>query len=143
MGNLLACPSPDASLKFEHQDRASLWHNGVGAQHLVDAVLNAFGVETPAGSDSDILFAIDLKGSWNSNYSVGCWEAPQLITRAGIERSELSIGGTAGKNYIAARNQERCPKDRLEVVLPNSLASIQVPGLQFPQVIGSACARTD
>src|SRR6266446_5796830 len=35
------------------------------------------------------------------------------------------------------------PERRLEIVLPNALAGVQVPGLQFSQVIGGAGAATD
>ena len=50
-----------ASLKLEHQDRAALRDDRLSALDLVDAVLDTLGVETPAGSDSDVLFALDLK----------------------------------------------------------------------------------
>src|SRR4029077_15139044 len=44
---------------------------------------------------------------------------------------------------VPARDQKGRPEDRLEIVLPNSLAGVQVPSLKFSQVIGGSSAGAD
>ena len=66
-----------------------------------------------------------------------------MLTSAGVKRSEQAIRSPAGEQDVPARDQKWRPEERLEIVLPNSLAGVQVPGLKFSQVIGGACAGTD
>jgi hypothetical protein len=79
------------STKLEHQERAGLRNHRCGPLYSVDPVLGALSVKSPTGRDSDVLFAIHFKGCGHTNHAGGRWEAPQLISRAGIERSELTL----------------------------------------------------
>src|SRR6185437_10062681 len=122
--------------KLEHQHRPALGNHGFGSLYLVDPVLNALRIESPTGRDRYVLLAIDLKGCGNTNHAGGRREAPQFIARAGIERPELPVRRATREYQIPARDEQRRPEDGLEVVLPDALARIQVPGLKLAQMIG-------
>src|SRR6266478_3784892 len=129
--------------KLEHRDGACLRHVELRPLNLVDAVLQTSRVKIPARRDGDVLFPIDLKGYWNADRSRGEREAPQLIAGTRVKRSEQSIGSSPSEENVSARDQQGGPKHRLEIVLPDSLAGVQIPSLEFSQVIGSAGAGTD
>src|SRR5258706_1203996 len=131
------------SAKLEHRDGACLRHVELRPLDLVDAVLQTSRVEIPARRDGDVLFAIDLEGRWNADRSRGEREAPQLIAGTRVKRSEQSIGSSTSEENVSARDQQGRPQHRLEIVLPDSLAGVQIPRLEFSQVIGSASAGTD
>src|SRR5579864_615564 len=116
--------SPIALAKFEHQDGASLRHVCLRPPDLVDAILNASRVKVPARRDSYVLLAVDFKRRGNTDGSGRQREAPQLVTSAGIERSEQAIRSPAGEEDVPARDQKGPPENRLEIVLPNSLAGV-------------------
>src|SRR5882762_9394998 len=129
--------------KLEHQDGASLRHVGLRPLNLVDAVLKASRVKVPACSDCNILFPVDLEGRGNADRARGQREAPQLIAGTRVKRSEQSIRSSTSEENVAARDQKGGPKNTFEIVLPYSLAGVQIPGLELSQVIGSASAGTD
>src|SRR6266852_8907549 len=112
------------SAKLEHQDGASLRHVGLRPLNLVDAVLKASSVKVPARSDGDILLAVDRKRRGNTDGAGRKREAPQLVTSAGVKRSEQAIRSSTSEKNVSARNQKGRPEDRFEIVLPNSLAGI-------------------
>src|SRR6266852_2375427 len=142
------CPSPchprvapgpslrSAFAKLEDQHRAGLWNRCCGASNLVDAVLNALRIKSPTSRDGDVLLAIDFKGRWNTNHARGSREAPELIPRARVERPELPVGRSTREEQVPSRHQKRRPEDGLEVVLPDALAGIQIPGLKLAEMIG-------
>src|SRR6266404_1123931 len=122
--------------KLENQHRAALRYRRCGPPNFVDPVLNALRIESPTSRDGDVLLAIDLKGCGNAKHTGGRREAPQFIPRASIERPELPVGRSTRKYQIPARHQKRRPEDGFEVVLPDALACVQVPGLKLAKVIG-------
>src|SRR4029077_3096580 len=128
------------SLELEHEDGPGLGYDRRGFVDCVEAVLDAAGIEVPTCGDGDVLLAVDLEGGGHTNHAGGRWEAPQLIPRARIERAELPVGRSTREYDIPARYQERRPEDRFEVVLPDALARIQVPGLELAKVIGGTHA---
>src|SRR4029077_20185137 len=65
-------------------------------------------------------------------------EAPQLIPCARVERPELPVGRSTREEQVPSRHQKRRPEDGLEVVLPDALAGIQIPGLKLTEMIGGA-----
>src|SRR6185503_18486288 len=79
----------------------------------------------------------------NADGSRGQRVAPQLSAGTRVKRPEQPIRSATGKEDVSARDQQRGPENRLEVVLPNALAGVEIPGLQFSQVIGSAGAGAD
>src|SRR6266436_4113591 len=129
--------------KLEHRDGASLRHVELRPLDPVDAVLQTSRVKIPARRDGDVLFPIDLEGRRNADRSRGEREGPQLSARTRVKRSEQSIGSSTGEENVSARDQQGGPKNSLEIVLPDSLAGVQIPSLEFSQVIGSASAGTD
>src|SRR5437899_2395220 len=129
--------------KLEHRDGASLRHVELRPLDLVDAVLQTSRVKIPARRDGDVLFPIDLERRWNTDRSRGEREAPQLIAGTRVKRSEQSIGSSTSEENVSARDQQGGPQNSLEIVLPDSLAGVQIPSLEFSQVIGSAGAGTD
>src|SRR6267378_1758298 len=129
--------------KLEHRDGASLRHVELRPLDLVDAVLQTSRVKIPSRRDGDVLFPIDLEGRWNADRSRGEREAPQLIAGTRVKRSEQSIGSSTSEENVSARDQQGGPQNSLEIVLPDSLAGVQIPGLELSQVIGSAGAGTD
>src|SRR4029077_11220545 len=122
--------------QLENDQGAALRNRGMGPLYLVDPVLNALRIESPTGRDRYVLLAIHLKGGRNTKHAGGRREAPQLIPRASIERPELPVGRSTREHEIPASHQERCEEDGFEVVLPDALARIQVPGLKLAQMIG-------
>src|SRR6185295_17100965 len=134
------CPG---SAKFENEYRAALRNRSCGPLYLVDPVLGALSVKSPTGRDSYVLLAIDFKGCGHTNHAGGRREAPQLIPRARVERPEFPVGRSTREYDIPACHQKRRPEDRLEVVLPDALARIQVPGLKLAKMIGGTCARAN
>src|SRR4029077_3264026 len=126
--------------KLENQHRAALRYRRCGPPNFVDPVLNALRIESPTSRDGDVLLAIDFKGCGNTNHAGGRREAPQFIPRVRIERPELPVGRSTRKYQITAGHQERRPEDGLEVVLPDALACIQVPGLKLAEMIGGTRA---
>jgi hypothetical protein len=104
--------------------------------YLVDPVLGALSVKSPTGRDSDVLLAIDFKRCGHTDHARGRWETPKLIPRACIERSELPVGRSTREYDVPACHEERRPEDRLEVVLPDALARIQIPGLKLAKMVG-------
>src|SRR4029077_7174023 len=99
--------------------------------YLVDPVLDALGIKSPTGGDGNVLLAIDFKGGGNTDHSSGRREAPELIPRTRIERPELPVRSSTREYNVSASHQERRPKNGLEVVLPHSLAGVQVPRLKL------------
>src|SRR4029077_4716420 len=126
--------------KLENEQRAALRNHGLGPSYLVDPVLNALRIKTPTSRDRDVLLAIDFKGRGNTNHAGGRWEAPQLIPRARIERPELPVGRSTREHQIPDCYQERHPKNGLKVVLPDTLAGVQVPGLKLAKMVGGTRA---
>src|SRR5690348_8164224 len=63
MGLAPECCSGLAQL--ENEQRAALRHHRCGPLDLVDPVLNALRIKSPAGRDRDVLLAIDLKRCGN------------------------------------------------------------------------------
>src|SRR6266404_824181 len=126
--------------KLKNEQRAALRNHGLGPLYLVDTVLNALRIKSPTGRDRYVLLAIDLKGCGNTDDAGGRREAPQFIPRASIERPEFPVGRSAREYQIPACYQERRPKDGLEVVLPDTPAGVQVPGLKLAKMIGGTRA---
>src|SRR6267154_2720873 len=129
--------------KLEHGDRACLRHVELRPLDLVDAVLQTSRVKIPARRVGEVLVRSDREGRWTVDRSRGEREAPQLIAGTRVKRSEQSIGSSTGEENVSARDQQGGPKNSLEIVLPDSLAGVQIPSLEFSQVIGSASAGTD
>src|SRR6266404_6502373 len=130
-------PSADPwSLELEHEDGPGLGYDRRGFVDRVEAVLDAACIEVPACGDGDVLLAVDLEGGGHTNHAGGRREAPQFIPRARIERAELPVGRSTREYQISACNQKRRPQHGLEVVLPNTLARIQIPGLKLAKMIG-------
>src|SRR5229473_577158 len=123
--------------KLEHEHRTGLRNRCFGASNRVDAVLNALRIKSPTSRDGYVLLAIDFKGRWNTNHARGSREAPKLISCARVERPELPVGRSTGEEQVPSRHQKRRPEDGLEVVLPDALAGIQIPGLKLAEMIGS------
>src|SRR6266851_7468029 len=126
--------------QLENEQRAALRNHGFGPLYLVDPVLNALRIQSPTGRDRYVLLAIDLKGCGNTKHTGGRREAPQFISRASIERPELPVGRSTREHHIPASHQQRRKEDGFEVVLPDALARIQVPGLKLAKMIGRTCA---
>src|SRR4029077_17510486 len=91
----------------------------------------------------NILFPIDLECRRDADCSRGQREAPQLVAGARVKRSEQSIWSSASEENVSARDEKRGPKNSLEIVLPDSLAGVEIPSLQFAHVIGGAGADAD
>src|SRR6267378_2049721 len=127
--------------KLEHRDGACLRHVEVRPLDLVDAVLQTSRVKIPARRDGDVLFPIDLEGRWNADRSGGEREAPQLIAGTSVKRSEQSIGSSTSEENVSARDQQGGPKNSLEIVLPDSLAGVQIPRLVSAEALRLRCSH--
>src|SRR5882757_2952754 len=118
-------------VKFEDQHGTGLRNHRLGPSNLVDPILNALRVESPTSGHGYVLIAIDVKGRRNANHTGGRREAPKLLSCARIECPELPVGRSSRENEVPARHQKRRPEDGLEIVLPDALARIQIPGFKL------------
>src|SRR5580693_5953680 len=90
--------------KLKDQQRAGLRNRCFSPSYLVDPALHALSIESPARGHSDVLLAIDFKGRRYTDYAGRRREAPELFSRARIERPEFPVGRSTGEYQVPACN---------------------------------------
>src|SRR5712691_8094141 len=118
-------------------DDAPLRHVGFGAHERIKSALHLLCVDTPAGLHGNILHAIDRERTRHARYAGVGAEFPQHPAGPGIEGAEMPVIRTARKDQRAPRGQHRTPVHVLVVVRPDFLAAVQIPRLQFTNMVGA------
>src|SRR5262245_61835295 len=76
----------------------------IGKQTLLEG-----GIDAPAGSDADVLDAVDSEGDRRRRDAGVRAELPQHFARACVEGAEVPIAGTAAEDKPAGRRQHGAP----------------------------------
>src|ERR1051325_8155466 len=121
----------------KNPDRTPLRDIGVFVRfYQVETSLHARGIHPPAGLDSNVLLAIELKGDRDAVYTGASAELPKRFAGRGVEGPEIAVVGAPGEDNVSGSSQHWAPQlGFFEIVRPHLLPGIEVPRLQLADVI--------